>query len=75
MVQHISLFEGMVTNYVCLRNVDLRAKLVSLSSEAVFAPSLGTFSTNLEWAFVAKGGKQVPLPNIFLPSSPSIEVL
>jgi hypothetical protein len=33
-----------VSDYVYFRNVDLSARLVPLSSEAVFTPSLGTFS-------------------------------
>lgn len=65
LVRQVSPFEGTVPNFVCLRNVDLRAKLVPISSEVVFPPSLGTFPTNSKWAFVAKGGKRVLLPDFF----------
>lgn len=56
LVRQVSPFEGTVSDSVCLRNVDLMAKLVPISSEAVFSPSLGTFSTNSYWAFVTMGG-------------------
>jgi hypothetical protein len=65
----------MKSDSVCLRNVALRAKLVPVSSDAVFSPSLGPFLANSEWAFVAKRGKRVPSLDFFLSSSLSIEVL
>jgi hypothetical protein len=42
-----------------------------MTSEMKFALGLGSLSATLEWAFVAKGGKPIPLLDFFFSLSPS----
>jgi hypothetical protein len=44
----------------------------NLSSEEVPSTSLSPLLANSEWALVAKGVKQVPLPDFVLSSSPYV---
>jgi hypothetical protein len=69
--QQVGPNEGTVTDSVCLRNVDLRAKLVPITSDAKIVPGLDSLSTTSEWASVVKGSKWVSLPDFFHYSSPS----
>lgn len=72
---------GDVFDFVCLRNDDLRAKLVPAESETIPAPNLDSLGVVIVsfcsgWSIVVKGGKQVTLPD-FIPSpfpSPSEEL-
>jgi hypothetical protein len=71
LVQQVGPNEGTVTDSVCLRNVDLRAKLVPITSDAKIVPGLDSLSTTSEWASVVKGSKRVSLLDFFHSSSPS----
>lgn len=57
---------GDVVDFVCLRNVNLRAKLVLAMPKKLPALSLGSLwfvivPHRLEWGIVVKRGKCVPL--------------